>query len=363
MEIHEKDCKTLEGTIYIITLHDINNPGSSLQAYALHRFLLDKGLKNKIVDYKPNYSKIGKSKLRGLIRRILFYKNEHMTDKKYSRFIKNYMLLTEKCTEVESVYQIVSDGASVIVGSDQLWNTDYDCGNDEAFYLPKVCQKRISYATSVGKQSISVNQMETLARKIDGFAYLSVREKSTAEMLSTFMKRNVQWVCDPVFLLDEKVYADMCLTQKKVREQYAVVYMSEASELLEDVIRYVKGKGYKIVQLDGNRKRCSCDYHMPSIGPEDFLTYIKDAELVISSSFHATCFSLIFEKNFLVIPPKNNAERIYSILALTNNMHKIVKESGKIEAALLFQDTLLTKERLDEYKRNSEKYLLESVRG
>lgn len=348
---------------YTITLHDINNPGSSLQAYALNRYINTelKEVTNFIIDYQPRYSKIGKNKIRGILRRVLYYKNEIMTDRKYRDFKKQYMVCTEKYKSVDEMKRKLPQAECYIVGSDQLWNGDYDCGNDEAFYLDFVRGKKISYATSVGKSHISEKEISKLRSSVSVFSHLSLREESSAKELSKILDRNVEWVCDPVFLLERADYEALCSYSSNLDEKYAVVYMTAQSSLLDAAVNYAKREGLKVVQIDGNRKRCDCDIHVPSIGPCEFLGYIKNAELVISSSFHATCFSLIFQRRFIVIPPEHNAERIYSILKLVNNMDRVVKKEEDILNASKMWDAETAMICLKEFIMKSKQYLSKGI--
>jgi len=315
----------------IITLHSIYNPGSAWQAYSLQEFLAKNGHDVEIIDYRPYYSTIGKNKLKGVIRKVLFFKNEKKLKEKYESFINSYIFLTSKRYKSFSALSEANLEADVFIsGSDQLWNMDYDCGNDESYYLAFTKNKRkIAYATSIGKKKIPEEELKTIVNKITGFEMISVREKSTSEILSAKMNRNVHWVCDPVFLLDVDTYKNM--TKPLISESYAVVYLSAESSLLDSIVQNIKETlGCKIVLMGGNRSRCECDIHIKDLGPIDFISLIENAEIVISSSFHATAFSHIFHKKFGVILPSNNGERLESLLELSGLSNRIIEKESDI---------------------------------
>ena len=69
----------------IVTLHSIYNPGSVFQAYALQHYLLKEGYDVEIIDYRPPYGTIGKNKIKGYLRKILFFKNEIKVKRKYEK--------------------------------------------------------------------------------------------------------------------------------------------------------------------------------------------------------------------------------------------------------------------------------------
>lgn len=315
----------------IITLHSIYNPGSVFQAYALQHYLLKEGYDVEIIDYRPPYGTIGKNKIKGYLRKMLFFKNEIKVKRKYEKFINDTMFLT--ASSYHSFNDLVKfdfNADVYITGSDQLWNMDYDCGRDLSYYLEFVDgKKKISYATSIGKKIIPNDELNLIASRIQDFSMISVREESNSYVLSDKLQRKVSWVCDPVFLLSADDYKGM--TSRQIKGKYVVVYLSEKSDLLNCIVNDVKNKTeFEVVLIGGNRTRCVCDRHIKDLGPYDFLSLILHAEIVISSSFHATAFSLIFNKKFGVILPKKNGERIESMLNLCRLTNHIISNESDI---------------------------------
>lgn len=348
--------------INIITLHDICNPGSVFQAYALDKFINDNGYECQIIDYVPYYSHIGKNKLKGIIKNILFGKNAKILKKKYHDFIKENMHMTSR--RYTTYAQMLDDPPRAdiyISGSDQLWNRDYDCGNDEAYYLSFANDaKKISYATSLGKKEISDIDLDFISSRIKGFEHISVREQSSTRFLSSKLNRTIEWVCDPVFLLDKNDYLKK--NKRLVSDKYIVIYLSAGTELLEQTIRNIReNTGYKVVLLGGNIARCSCDVHFVDMGPEDFISLVYYAEAVLSSSFHATAFSHIFHKRFGVILPKKNGERIESLLNLSELTDHIIDSSEDYTVLLKDVDYTEVDKKMAPFIENSKEYLLSSI--
>jgi hypothetical protein len=52
-----------------------------------------------------------------------------------------------------------------------------------------------------------------------------------------------------------------------------------------------------------------------NIGPLDLIHAIRDAEFVVSTSFHGTAFSVIFEKQFVSMGAQTNSDRILTLLS------------------------------------------------
>lgn len=348
--------------IDIITLHDICNPGSIFQAYALNKYILDLGYDCQIIDYVPSYSHIGKNKIKGILKNILFGKNYKIIKNKYRIFMQQNMKLTEHRyrTYQELKYKLpVVD--LYVVGSDQLWNRDYDCGNDDSYYLKFVNNvPKMSYATSLGKKNISETDLKYISERITDFTTISVREKSSSSLLSSKLKKDVQWVCDPVFLLEKDCYTKNL--KRKIKDKYIVVYLSAATELLEQLLKTIQEeRKYKIVLLGGNITRCTCDFHVKDMGPEDFLSYLYYAEAVLSSSFHATAFSHIFHKKFGVILPEKNGERIESLLSLSDLENHIITKKEEYENILLEIDYQGVDKKIEAFVEESKNYLTCSI--
>ena len=348
--------------IKIITLHDICNPGSVFQAYALNKFVNDNGFESQIIDYVPIYSHIGKNKIKGVIRNILFGKNLRKIRKKYRQFInENIATTSKKYSSSKNLFKEKEGTELFIAGSDQLWNLDYDCGRDEAYYLSfaKNC-KKISYATSLGKEKVDKQDLNFIADKIKDFSYLSVREKSSCAMLEPYVGKPIKWVCDPVFLLDKEDYVKDC--KRLLDDKYLVVYLSAGTELLNSCLQKIKElTGYKVVLLGGNVTRFACDLHVKDMGPKEFISYIVNAELVISSSFHATAFSHIFHKKFGVILPEKNGERIKSLLALSNLENRIIESVNDVDEVLEEVDFNAVDGKINPFVKESKEYLLDAI--
>ena len=300
--------------IKIITIHAMYNPGSVFQAFALQEYLKSEH-RVEIIDYRPLYLYSEGSLLKLLMKKILWGGAYRSRNRKFIGFVEKYMNLTPKYTSCRALDNAKMTADIFMTGSDQLWNTDYPCGRDASFYLDFVKRgKKISYSTSVGRGLDGPQDVDYLKSRLTDFAALSVREKKTAEELGSALNRDVAWVCDPVLLLPAGSYMSFVSRENPFKRKYAVVYLLGASERLDKVVEFYKSRGLLIVLAGGFTRRCDCDIHIKDVGPEDFLNLIYHAEIVISSSFHATAFCHIFHKNFVTFLPKSNGERISSLL-------------------------------------------------
>ena len=312
--------------IRIITIHDIPNFGSVFQSYALCRYLISQGYGDtEIIDYSPKY--YNKNNIRSLLGKLLNYRAYISRTKKFRRFIEKYLPLTEKhFTKISQLEQFDFSADVYIAGGDQLWNVYHDSGRDDAYKLTWVkAGKKISYATSMGQTGFTQSELEQLAEKISDFSAISVREKSSIQMLSKVGIRSVQCV-DPVFLLDPSEYKKFIKPINQPR--YLLVYLVTPSELLESCISYLSKKhGLKVILCSGFSKKCTCDQFLKDLGPDEILSYIYHADIVLSSSFHATAFSLIFKKQFFaILPDEHTNERIVDLLRMVEMPNRIIMD-------------------------------------
>lgn len=349
--------------IKIITIHAMHNPGSVLQAYALQHYLQDKG-DVEIIDYRPDYFYNEGSKIKLFLKKLLYRKKYQSRDKKFNDFINKKMNLTPEYRTFENLKEANMSADVFIAGSDQLWNSDFNCGRDPAFYLKFVKKgKKISYSTSVGKKNIDEKNKEILINNLKEFDKISVRERNTSIALTEILNKKVEWVCDPVFLLPAKVYLDMINYEPLINEKYVMIYLAPKSELLDSMVAYYKQRGYKVILAGGVTKRCNCDKHIIDVGPLDFLNLIYHADIVISTSFHATAFCHIFHKNFITIPPKTNGERIISLLEQTRLLDRAVNVDEEFTGIYKDIDWQKVDLFLEEYINTSKEFLNTAIQN
>lgn len=320
--------------IGLLTFHRANNLGACLQAAALNKYLNSQISESEIIDLIPNSSCPKKEEIflkymRKFIHFIL--KKRNSTQKKRQiRFddFRNEMMIISKTTyygdnemhKCSGLYDVL------ISGSDQILNTTLS-GKTKAYYLDfDDNAKKISYASSFGRKDITSDEIELIKKELSKFNFLSVREQSGIDIIYNELDIKPTLVVDPVFLLGADEWKIRCNNNMKLPEKYIFVYSMEISEYLENIVKQLK-HDFKlpIIVVRGGGKAGRIEGTEDSIcGPKEFLRYIKDAELVVTNSFHGTAFSIIFEKNFLCIAHSTRNARLESILSLTKNDKKLI---------------------------------------
>ncbi len=318
--------------INTITCHDVYNHGASLQAHALMTYLSDLGHDAKIIDYKPNYLKSyclwGKVSSRynkpvfktvySLVkfpRRFFSFFSKRKIE--FDKFTKNYLKLTRRYSSFNELKLSPPLADVYIAGSDQIWNTYFENGKDPAFYLQFAPSNSIkaSYAASFSTDSVSEKLKKEVKAWLSKLDYISVREKTGLSILNNLDIKNAVNVLDPVFLLERAYwnkFADKW--QNPEKEPYVLVYaFNNDKNILEYSSKIAKEKNLNIISVLDNKN--FKNYY--NEGPIAFLKLIKDADYIISNSFHATAFSIIFNKDFFVLNREENINtRMQDMLSL-----------------------------------------------
>ncbi len=329
--------------IKTITCHDVYNLGASLQAYALQTYLQKQGHEVEIIDYKPDYLS-GHFKLWGVYNPVFdkpFIKQLYLLAKLPGRllalrrkkafdiFTKKYLHLTRRYHSNDELKKDPPMTDAYIAGSDQIWNTFFKNGRDPAFYLdfaPKD-KLRLSYAASLATKGIAEEHRLFVSQMIKNLDYVSVREKSSLSVLQSLGRSDAVAVCDPVFLLSKEDWSEMCIDMGLKSKKYILVYDFDNNPVVEQVAKGIaKAKGLGIYNVGPFRKSYA-KKNFVYAGPIEFLSLVKDADYIISNSFHATAFSLIFQKQFCVVKRKEAInERMVSLLGDLGLDDKIISK-------------------------------------
>lgn len=308
--------------IKTITCHDVYNVGASLQAYALAQYLNSLGHETKIIDYKPGYlihyklTGVGSpiydkpilreayqlAKLPGRIK-ARFSRRK----KEFDSFTKTFLPLTNmRFASNEELKNNPPEADIYIAGSDQIWNTVFPNGKDPAFYLDFVPKGkiRVSYAASFATTDIEENLKPQIGEWLSNIDFISVREKPGTDIVKSLVpQRDAVTVLDPVFLLNGTEWAKI-EKNLSLSDPYILVYDFDCNPVIEDFAKKTaKEKGVKIYSVLPSKYADRC---FSSEGPQGFLYLVRHAQYVVSNSFHATAFSLIFGKPFTVFDRVEN---------------------------------------------------------
>ena len=315
--------------VAIITFQNAVNHGAVLQAFALQSFLSKENLVS-ILDYRcpsidlayyPKKSRV--QKLKGFIKKFVFPKYSHQVSlkmKRFSSFKQKYLLLT-KTYNSTTISNANKDFEVFITGSDQVWNPEIT-GFDSAYFLNFVDKKtKISYAASFGSDELDYKSKLFIKEHLSNFDNISLREESGITLLNEITGEQTQTlVCDPVFLLSPEEWMSSLAISKKETKKYVLVYcVQNPTYCIKFAVDYAKKKHLKVVYLnhDGTRKKQKGCLNNYDSGPREFLSFLLNAECVITTSFHAIAFSLIFNVPFFYELSLNKVNKNTRIIGLS----------------------------------------------
>lgn len=304
--------------IKTITCHDVYNSGASLQAFALQHYLESRGHDVQIIDYKPNYLSnhfnlwaINPKYNKPLLREAYWMAKlpnrikARARKKPFDQFTHRYLHLTRRYSSVEELQQDPPEADVYIAGSDQIWNTTLNNGTDAAFYLDFGSARKISYAASFATPALREGTENFVKHKLKNFNAISVRENSGIGLLKSLGYTGGQ-VADPVFLLGKKGWDELLNnnqldSQPELKEPYVLIYNFEPkgpiSIVADRLARLIKCKIYSV----GPYAMPYAQKNFVNNGPLDFVALIKGAQCVVSNSFHATAFALIYSRDTFVV--------------------------------------------------------------
>jgi len=351
--------------LLIITIHCIPNFGSLLQSYGLLQFFKMHGYDASIINYCPSYYTYGRHPFRKLLGTILNLSESYKQHRILKRFQKDYLHLDapkiKRYTDLASYSEVRS---IFIVGGDQLWNSHHPCGKDDAYKLSFVKNGyKLSYGTSIGRNNLSDAEIRELANKTDDFVSIGLREQSTVSMLSKFSKTIVYHAADPVLLLEKNDYLHLIKRERIIKEKYILVYLATKSDLLSKTVKELaKSYDLKVVHCLGRSKKIDYDYIFKSNSPQEMLNLIYNADYVVSASFHATVFSVLFEKQFCTLLPESNTNtRIVDWLNYCGLQKRILTNESDIVNAKSVIDYQPVMHKVDCLIDSSKKQLIEEI--
>lgn len=343
-----------------------NNYGQILQAFALQKYLKSKGHDAYLITYIANPPKAYeyikdfiKCLLYIFLRRskyeeiFLFYKNKRKNRKrKFKEFKKLHL---QKSTKVyHNLYELKQDPPEAdiyITGSDQVWNNTA-CNKENGVWYLDFGKKNIiksSYAASSGRK-FSKEEYPYINNYLSQFKLIGVRENELLNDLNSIGINNSRVVLDPTLLLPQEEYTSLFNNKRHECNKYIFFYIlniRKASEIYWDEInafRHSKNLECKIVSASGYyqaKEIIKGEKNIQASIPE-WLEYIKNAEFIVTTSFHGVVFCIKFQKPFIVIPLKGKYskgnDRIYSLLKKLELSNRIYSEDisfgSQIEAPI-----------------------------
>lgn len=312
----------------VITFHFVNNFGGALQAYALQKTISECfNAECEVIDYRnwfisftdtvrlfpvtSNMKEIAAGlRTMGLrFERIRIFRDFISSNCKLTKLYRNYAAL--------KIDPPVAD--KYVCGSDQIWNPMLTMGVSRGYFLRFVADtnNRIAYAPSFGTDRIPDIFKKVIRKYLNGMGHLSVRERSGRKMIEQLTGKQAEQLIDPTFLMDKCDWEKMG-NNPRSGEEYILLYIMQRDMEVYEYARKIKEQmGIKLIEISRYGYNPGfVDECLINVGPAEFLGLFRDAKYICTNSYHGLAYSIIFEKEFCLIPCKRFRARINNLLKL-----------------------------------------------
>lgn len=319
--------------IGILTFHLAHNYGAVLQCYALQEVLRSMGHDVYVIDYQQPFivEHFHPKRYWGIRSFISTLIHGNLSDylyrsrlpyiryRNFENFKQRHLHLTDKCYGTDDIPPM----DLYIVGSDQPWNPDLTAGPDLVYYgqfhRPEG-SRLITYAMSGSEESFNKVGWGKIKHFCENFDALSFREDSITNRFEQITGRHCETSLDPTLVADANLWEPL-LNNKWARKKYVLLYHVGGPK---DVINTMTAKARQIAE-EQNIELIDASRYLYS--PSDFVSLIRYATYVITASFHAMVFSIIFQKQFCVVRTGQASDVRFETLLkkvnLSNRLHNM----------------------------------------
>lgn len=303
------------------------NYGSVLQAYATQRLFEKAGVsveilnmeslwpitrRQRVLFYLKNgetgnlIARKGGVYLSGLIKRFhkSYGRSLERKRKNFASYIRDNFSLTAEVKSWREASELADNFEIVVIGSDQVWLPSSVMTDIYTLAFADHGQIKIAYAPSFGLGKIPEKYWEKYREMLHSFHFLSVREKSGVEIVKEISGLKCEVVADPVYMLERSEWLEKIPDKILFEKPYIFIYLLGNNRWQRDMItRYAKYRGIKTVAFIHSDQYIGYDEKyfdrkIADASPEDFLNFIRHAELIFTDSFHCVSFSIIENKEF-----------------------------------------------------------------
>lgn len=356
--------------IGILTYHRTHNYGGCLQALATRLVLEQMGYEVYYVDYWPDYHKHIYSifnpdqfrehswygKIKYLIQIFRKYPYLKVRRRNFQVFLEKYII--PYCRPMSDAYDVV------VYGSDQIWRVQKAlCDYNPTYFADNNIDAKlhIAFSASMGVLPNHEEERIKVKRLLSHFNAIAVRETNLLELVHELGYTSAVQTIDPTLLLDANTWDLKFPTPSFSGKKYILVYILRPHYFdLNSINEFAERKGLLVKVLKGSAMKRDTDTFITTAGPQTFISLVKNADYVFTSSFHGLAFSLIFHKRVFA-SCKENGERLSGLLEQVGLSDRFINaESLNIKYEKLI-DYSLVEQRLAAIKETSVEYLTKII--
>lgn len=368
----------------LLTFHDAANYGAVLQAYALQAFLENAGFDCEYLNYRNECrrhmydmgfhirSNLRRGRLPAALKYALGIPFMEARKRRFAEFRKAKLHVgAEECRSRNDLKRSLDRYDKFIVGSDQVWNPDNN-GSDTAFMLDFVPERnrKISYASSFGLDAVPARLRSAYAGSLSEIGRISVRERAGCRLVKELTGRDVPMVADPVFLPGRAHWEALAGEAPEGAPPFVFTYTNKKGQT-ESFFRETgfSPKGMELHKLSSQTS--PGDFLDPkvkvsySMSPFEFLRSVRDAEFVLTASFHCLAFAVIFNKPFACVltGDAGKDERLAGLLAELGLENRVFHSGMTLEEVSAPIDYGRVNDHLARIVAQSSDFLLSAVEG
>ncbi len=329
-------------TVTVITLQNVRNYGSALQALATQQVFRQLGCDVDFINYNKNGGQsywdrtkayvAGKGMAAKVIYPFILIPSFVREDRVFKAFIKKRLNQQEgkerSCMADFKDFPIMSD--MYCTGSDQTWNSGWNNGILPELFLKFVPDnvKKIAYSASIGKSQLDDWEVDETRALLSRYQAISVRESSAKDIVEKQLGLPAAThVLDPTLQVDRAFWMSVLGEEYKPKYEkgkYVLIYQLNTNpEFDRYAEEFAKRKGWTLVRFCVRlyqALRSGKAEIIPNV--EDFVGLIANAGCVITDSFHATAFSCNMNTPMICIYPDSYSSRLASLLKLVGLEHR-----------------------------------------
>ena len=340
----------MKKNIALMTWYKYYNYGTALQAATLYKVIKQLGYNVDVINYTPkknrNYScdKVYRSILKTVLNKLKETLNPstipQVRKHLYESFLANYITETEPCRSFSELHDLNNIYDAFVCGSDQIWSP---LCYDDKYFLSFVDepQKMIAYAPSMGSNRVDNEQLkENISKNLERFSNLSVRETDGKDFIKKLTGQVAKVVLDPTLLLSKDNWDCFISTEntKKISDKKYIIcyFLGKSQKYNRYVSKLSKKTGIPYYVIPVRKNQYSEKHKIPfDIGPEEFVSLIKNASYVCTDSFHGMAFSIIYNVPFTVFKrfadndSENQNSRIVNLLDVLELKDRLIPLTRK----------------------------------
>lgn len=312
--------------IGLYTIHASHNVGAMLQAYALTTLLQKRGAEVELVNMYPKAEELqNHHRTKGAFMHNLMREAYLLTHPAIRKMEKNFdafheqMPLSKRFLSKKEYMETPNHYDLHLVGSDQVWNLQKGFDFSEFYYLDYLPEgsRKAAYGSSFGTIT-GITGIGMASRALKSFDKLSVREDTAVDFVKSLTGKSCAHVVDPTLLLTKDEWNEILEEEPFVKGKYIFFYGVNSDAKTWEMIKLAKEKlGIPVVGYPGPIiPKYKFDKYVLNGGPKQFVNLIKNAGLVITSSFHGLAFSVNYGKKFMLVRYGERMGRMSSLMRL-----------------------------------------------